>query len=254
MIGRDGPERRTTAHCAARRALQRTLGHPPRTRSPERQLLGGNTDAFNRAPAVPVEAPRSPQHDEDVADAEHVGQRPARGNGEHVAEECEPWVWQDAGVGELCGCDVDPGPAQGFGRGGQRPPVQGDRHGVAACSDGQQSEPGDVPVVPHEDPGEPVRGEVGADQERTGCIAFDDVGDQDLDGEGEKQQRCRAQPQLGQAAQVTTSQRDQREAEQHAPAHQHREPRVPSGPDASSLSCPEGAPGRAVGGGGVACT
>src|SRR3954451_1523573 len=104
--------------------------------------------------------PCSAEDDEDVADAEDVGQGKAGRNGEDVTEEGQPWVSDQPRVLEFTGSDRDAGGLQSSEPCGQGPLVQGDGETVEPGAGTDEPEAGDLAVGDDEPACDGVGGDV----------------------------------------------------------------------------------------------
>ncbi|HVU72321.1 MAG TPA: hypothetical protein VHE83_05125 [Mycobacteriales bacterium] len=156
--------------------------------------------------------------DDDVADAEHVGERQRLRPGEHVTEEQQPRVGDRQRVGEAR-TDVAPGLLIGPPRRRHDPTVGEDREQVEPGTHGGDVHAGQVPVGPDED----RRASVGRDVQQLvqlGRPVRQHRDDQDLDRE--------RQPDRPGGAQVShpvawCCERPERPAEQRHDGHHHGE-------------------------------
>jgi hypothetical protein len=167
-----------------------------------------------------VQNEERPQNHHRVPNAEHVGPRPAGGDGEDVAEKADVGAGDEVGVGELARANVQ---ACGLKRGAGR------RHHAAVGRDGDEVEkatdshdPHEADVeVPHDARAdEPVGDHVGHPVK--GLVALRHDGDQDdLDREGRGGQPEAANLERFQATQPSSRHRDRDEQQEEGEGEGH---------------------------------
>ena len=184
--------RRPRAAVAGQRAQLRDLGGAAR---------------HEPAAAQPVQCDGRPEHDDDVADREHVGHRQRGRQREHVAEERELRVRQPARVDEPVLGDRPPGDLERPRRGGHDAVVGGDRDEVEQPADADEPQPWDVAVGEHE----AARGDVGEDV-RPRLPAAARVREQrhrdDLEAERGEQEAAAAEAHVGEPGEPPARERD----------------------------------------------
>jgi DNA polymerase-3 subunit alpha len=178
-------------------------GNPAPAREPQRA---------EAAPAHPVQAQGDAEHDGDVADGEDVGQRPAGGDREDVAEEREARVGQRVGVRVGPGrADGQPGGREGVGRRGHDAAVGEDRRAVEQAAERDERDAGHRAVRPRDRAGEHVRQQVDRGVQPLEAVG-DHRDDQDLEREGGERQPATPQRQIGQRTQTSAEERDEGDA------------------------------------------
>ena len=143
-----------------------------------------------------------------VAHAEHVRARPAGGDGEDVAEECDVGVLNEIRVRELAGADVKAGGTEGGSRRRHHASVGGDGDEVQEPAEGDHPEEAQLREVP-EDAGarEGVGEEVRKTMERLVAGGYDGH-EQHLDRERHDDQPDPPDPHLLEATQPSARHRE----------------------------------------------